>query len=164
MTHQSSSSSVTETLSVSNTCSCCCWICLAADFEGELENLRALVKQRANMRMSAFKKAQSIRADKMKADIAAAKAKKKAASVRFGKKSTDVVNSTRSSAGITPVEENAKEEDSDEELMPDGNVNLLVEVVSATDLPIADVSSTDPYVVVFMGKKEVHRTVTIPKT
>lgn len=44
-----------------------------------------------------------------------------------------------------------------------GNVSLLVEIVSASDLPIADAKSTDPYVIVFMGKQIIHRTKTIPK-
>jgi Ca2+-dependent lipid-binding protein len=43
-------------------------------------------------------------------------------------------------------------------------VNILVEIVSATDLPIADMKSTDPYIVVYLGKQEVHRTKPISNT
>jgi Ca2+-dependent lipid-binding protein len=46
----------------------------------------------------------------------------------------------------------------------DSHVNILVEIVSATDLPIADMKSTDPYIVVYLGKQEVHRTKPISKT
>jgi Ca2+-dependent lipid-binding protein len=46
----------------------------------------------------------------------------------------------------------------------DSHVNILVEVVSATDLPIADMKSTDPYVAVYLGKQEVHRTKPISNT
>jgi hypothetical protein len=37
-------------------------------------------------------------------------------------------------------------------------INLLIEIVSATDLPIADLKSTDPYVVVYLGRQRIHKT------
>jgi Ca2+-dependent lipid-binding protein len=37
-------------------------------------------------------------------------------------------------------------------------IQLLVEIVSGTRLPIADGSSSDPYVIVRMAGEEVHRT------
>ena len=43
-------------------------------------------------------------------------------------------------------------------------INLLVEIVGAENLPIADIVSSDPYVIVRMGNKEIHRTEVIPKT
>mmetsp|Transcript_14204 Transcript_14204/g.34245 ORF Transcript_14204/g.34245 Transcript_14204/m.34245 type:complete len:1271 (+) Transcript_14204:143-3955(+) len=43
-------------------------------------------------------------------------------------------------------------------------INLLVEIVSATDLPIADVYSSDPYVIVRDGPKEWHKTRVIQKS
>lgn len=43
-------------------------------------------------------------------------------------------------------------------------VILLVEIVSGWDLPAADLTSSDPYVVAFMRGVEVHRTKHIPKT
>ena len=43
-------------------------------------------------------------------------------------------------------------------------LNILVEIVSGVRLPIADITSTDAYVVVYLGKDEVHRTKQIPNT
>jgi hypothetical protein len=43
-------------------------------------------------------------------------------------------------------------------------INILVEIVSGVRLPIADISSTDAYVVVYLGTTEVHRTKQIPNT
>lgn len=43
-------------------------------------------------------------------------------------------------------------------------INLLVEIVSAIDIPVADVYSSDAYVIVRMGGKEVHRTGVISKS
>lgn len=43
----------------------------------------------------------------------------------------------------------------------DEEINLLVEIVSANDLPIGDITSSDPYVIVFMNGKELHRTAVI---
>jgi hypothetical protein len=43
-------------------------------------------------------------------------------------------------------------------------INLLVEIVSAIDIPVADIYSSDAYVIVRMGGKEVHRTNFIPKS
>jgi hypothetical protein len=53
-------------------------------------------------------------------------------------------------------------------LGPDGSdgdekINILVEIVSAMDLPVADLLSTDAYVIVRMGGSEVHRTSVISK-
>jgi hypothetical protein len=42
-------------------------------------------------------------------------------------------------------------------------INLLVEIVSAMDIPVADLFSSDAYVIVQMGGKEVHRTGVISK-
>jgi hypothetical protein len=43
------------------------------------------------------------------------------------------------------------------------HINILVEIVSATNLPIADLLATDPYIVVRFGSKEIHRTSVISK-
>lgn len=43
-------------------------------------------------------------------------------------------------------------------------LTLLIEIVSGWDLPAADLTSSDPYVVAFMRGFEVHRTKHIPKT
>ena len=43
-------------------------------------------------------------------------------------------------------------------------ISLLVEIVSCSDLPVADITdSTDPYVVVFLGVNAIHKTEYIPK-
>ena len=45
------------------------------------------------------------------------------------------------------------------------NINLLVEIVSAMNIPAADLfSSSDAYVIVRMAGKEVHRTSIVPKS
>eukprot|EP00934_Nitzschia_sp_Nitz4_P000987 Nitzschia sp. Nitz4//scaffold248_size28759//12858//16752//NITZ4_008109-RA/size28759-snap-gene-0.10-mRNA-1//-1//CDS//3329543992//987//frame0 len=46
----------------------------------------------------------------------------------------------------------------------DDRVRILVEIVSATNLPIADIVSSDPYVKVLDSKVEVHRTKVLAKT
>lgn len=48
----------------------------------------------------------------------------------------------------------------------DEEINLLVEVVSATDLPSADITTgkSDPYVQIRMKGSEIHKTKSIPKT
>lgn len=50
------------------------------------------------------------------------------------------------------------------ELKPKEMCTLLIEIVSGTDLPIADFNSSDPFVKCFIGGKEVHRTSHMPKT
>jgi hypothetical protein len=44
------------------------------------------------------------------------------------------------------------------------NVQLLVDIVSAVKLPVADLLSTDAYVSVHLGRQEVHRTAHLPNT
>ena len=44
------------------------------------------------------------------------------------------------------------------------NVQLLVEIVSAVRLPVADIVSTDAYVTVHLGKHKVHSTAYRPKS
>lgn len=45
-------------------------------------------------------------------------------------------------------------------------IQLLIEIISATHLPIADRTnkSTDPFVIVYLGNEEIHRTRHIPRT
>ena len=40
----------------------------------------------------------------------------------------------------------------------DDDINLLVEIVSCSDLPISDIISTDPYVSVYLGVNPIHHT------
>jgi hypothetical protein len=46
---------------------------------------------------------------------------------------------------------------------PGEEVTLLVEIVSGADLPVADISSSDPFVICYFNGKEVHRTKHISK-
>ena len=46
----------------------------------------------------------------------------------------------------------------------DGLIQILVEIVSASNLPVADILSSDPYVEVYDGSKEIHRTRVISKS
>jgi hypothetical protein len=45
----------------------------------------------------------------------------------------------------------------------DKEIAVLCEIVSAQSLPVADLFSTDPYIIVRMGKTEIHRTSVISK-
>lgn len=57
--------------------------------------------------------------------------------------------------------------DISETVMEEGDgahIKILVEIVSATDLPIADITSTDAYIIVRFKGKEIHRTRVISKT
>ena len=49
-------------------------------------------------------------------------------------------------------------------LPPLETITLLIEIVSGWDLPIGDFTSSDPYVVCTLGRKEVHRTKPILST
>jgi Ca2+-dependent lipid-binding protein len=96
----------------------------AQEFQEELNKLRALVKERAQERLEAFRKSQAL--------------------------TTESIKQMSRSLSV--------------DLSANGDINLMVEIVSATDLPIADRNSTDPYVIVFMGKQEIHRTPHCMKT
>ena len=67
---------------------------------------------------------------------------------------TDLLSSPRNIS--TSIDEG------DEEMGGD-RINILVEIVSATDLPVADISSTDAYVIARMKGQEIHRTDVISK-
>lgn len=46
----------------------------------------------------------------------------------------------------------------DIKLAPFEKISLLFEIVSGWDLPIGDMTTSDPYVVCMLGRREVHRT------
>ena len=50
-----------------------------------------------------------------------------------------------------------------EDIDPSLPIYLLVEIVSASNLPIADILSSDPYCLVHDGNNEIHRTKRISK-
>jgi hypothetical protein len=62
--------------------------------------------------------------------------------------------------GTPPIPTNI----SDVETPLDDRVQILVEIVAASNLPVADILSSDPYIKVFDGSKEIHRTSVISKT
>jgi hypothetical protein len=64
----------------------------------------------------------------------------------------NALNSTLKARALSMLEEGTE------------TINLLVEIVSAMDIPVADIYSSDPYVIVRMGGKEVHRTGIISKS
>ena len=43
-------------------------------------------------------------------------------------------------------------------------IRLLIDICSAIELPVTDLLSTDAYVIVRLGSKEVHRTKVIPNS
>ena len=43
-------------------------------------------------------------------------------------------------------------------------IQLLIEIVSGVNVPVGDLLTSDPYVIVRMGNREVHRTEYIPQT
>jgi hypothetical protein len=43
-------------------------------------------------------------------------------------------------------------------------ITLLIEIVSAYDLPIGDFTSSDPFIIALLGHEEVHRTKHVEKT
>ncbi|MGK3761764.1 MAG: hypothetical protein ACI8RD_014082, partial [Bacillariaceae sp.] len=43
-------------------------------------------------------------------------------------------------------------------------ITLLFEIVSAYDIPIGDYTTSDPYVIAYMGHQEIHRTKNLSKT
>ena len=52
----------------------------------------------------------------------------------------------------------------DIKLPPSESITLLIEIVSGWDLPIGDFTTSDPYVMCMLGRKEVHRTKPILST
>lgn len=51
-----------------------------------------------------------------------------------------------------------------EEQSLDNRIQILVEIVSASNLPIADILSSDPYIKVLNGTEEIHRTKVLSKS
>ena len=108
----------------------------AQDFVEELTSLRELVKDRAAKRLEEYQLAQGV-------DM----------TDEISPQSTDAGTLVRSPDDLNNKMMTATTE-----------INLLIEIVSATDLPIADIVSTDPYVVVYLGNQKIHKTGYISKT
>eukprot|EP00934_Nitzschia_sp_Nitz4_P005692 Nitzschia sp. Nitz4//scaffold348_size17284//6198//9518//NITZ4_008842-RA/size17284-processed-gene-0.10-mRNA-1//-1//CDS//3329548688//5682//frame0 len=105
----------------------------AKDFWDQIQELRALVTERAQVRLQAFQASQ----------------RKAEESIKNIPQDAKENIASRGAPGV--------------ELTPSSEINLLLEIVSATNLPIADRKSTDPYVIVYMGTQELHRTQPISK-
>jgi len=97
------------------------------DFNEELTKLREVEKERAKMKLEAYRA--SVKAE------------------------TDEKEKTSDEANVKTRDLALGDEDATKE-----DVKLLVEIVSAMDLPAYDGKSSDPYVVVYHGRDEVHRT------
>jgi hypothetical protein len=89
------------------------------------------------------------------------RAKRRAQEYRKQKRSTSKTTSQSGSSGIQ-----SRSAGDPLGAMEEGDVTIriLVEIVSAINLPVADLLSADPYVVVRLGSKEVHRTKVQSKT
>lgn len=107
------------------------YIMTALEFWNELKQLKALVKERAQIRLAIFQESQR----ETEATI---------------KRTSELLRSSPSLRDLTPKSE----------------IQLLIEIVSATNLPVADrlKHSTDPYVIVYLGQQEIHRTQFISRT
>jgi C2 domain len=130
----------------------------AAGFERLLNKLRDREKARAQRKVAQYK---INRQHKLEAAAATAKSGDKGGSkgfLRFAATETSEAGSELASGTGDATE-------SSEKVGVDGDeIRLLVEIVSATDLPVADISSTDAYVVVLMGGREMHKTRVVSKT
>jgi C2 domain len=133
----------------------------AAGFEKLLNKLRDREKARAQRKVAQYKLNRQ-----HKLETAAASAGKSGDNkggskgfLRFAAtESTEKSSQFASSAGDATASSQQTGLDGEEE------IRLLVEIVSATDLPVADISSTDAYVVVLMGGREMHKTRVVSKT
>lgn len=120
----------------------------ALDFVTELKQLQDLVKERAQIRLQAFQVQQQVTEERMR------RASGSISALELNK---------LGSAGETVSPPKQQYPDF---MKPDAEIHLLIEIVSATDLPIGDLSSgtTDPFVVIYMGTKLLHETKYVPKT
>jgi hypothetical protein len=111
----------------------------ALAFEGCLSEMKRLVHERAKRRAEDYRKQ---------------KRSKSKTPPRDGSIVTNIRSRNLFSADdpLTAVEEG------------DVDIRILIDIVSGIDLPVADLLSADPYVVVRLGSKEVHRTKVQPKT
>ena len=117
----------------------------AQAFWTEWQHLKALVQERTKLRLAAFQQSQWDRND-IKND---------------NNKNEIIRNTNEREEKITPISSTL--------LTPQAEIQLLIEIVSATDLPVANDyhhnrRSIDPYTLVYLGQQEIHRTHYIPKT
>jgi hypothetical protein len=124
----------------------------AQEFVNQLEGLRALVKQRAQSRLQAYQRLREQSKRQLIESFEMSTTEKK-------KKKNDP----------SPQQQQQRQqrrrvlEESLQALSQNSEINLLLEIVSASDIPITDRNSTDPYVSVYMGATKIHRTNAISK-
>eukprot|EP00536_Pseudo-nitzschia_multiseries_P010292 jgi/Psemu1/319826/estExt_fgenesh1_pm.C_3080005 len=158
----------------------------AQDFKTEIDKLRKLSKERATFRLRAYRKYQmetqeraedaftkSSRSSEFKTDTIQNNGSINIALPTSVPKPSAVLASCKSALGSLPISILTKFSSNTNDTKPDleklksiylaQDINLLVEIVSCSDLPIADSTSTDPYVVVFLGVNAIHRTDYVPK-
>ena len=110
----------------------------AQDFWNELTKLKALVKDRAQNRLDAFHDSQRQNPDH-----------------------TSMQQPPNTKKILGPITSPLPPD-----MTPQSEIQLLIEIVSATHLPVADRmnKSSDPFVVVYLGNEQIHRTRHIPRT
>jgi hypothetical protein len=130
----------------------------AAGFERLLAKLRDREKARAQRKVAQYRELQRERA-------AAAGKKKKEGAFGGGLALFEASESSANDGGRDDGDATERGEGSaGGGVGGDDTIHLLVEIVSATDLPVADLASTDPFVVVLMGGRQVHKTKVVSKT
>jgi hypothetical protein len=112
----------------------------AQEFYHQLQGLRDLVTNRAKERLQAYK---FKRAESKRRMI---EAMEHAATTRITSRAVPTTSMLNSLS--TNMDEHTQ-------------IRLLVEIVSAQDLPVADANSTDPYLSIYLGPHKIHRTKTI---
>jgi hypothetical protein len=101
---------------------------LAKDFYEELHNVRAFVEERTKTRLASFVKKQ--------------------AKLQTTSTSTTTTKSRAVGGDSSPQQA----------FTADSEIKLLFEIGGAYNVPMADRNTSDPYIIVFLGKKEIHRT------
>ena len=123
----------------------------AEEFVNQLEGLKLLVQQRAQSRLEAYHRLQE---------------QSKRQLIESFQKSTSVVKKKKKNNDPTSTQQQQQQlvlEESLTAISQNSEINLLLEIVSASDVPIIDRNSTDPYVSVYMGATKIHRTKSISK-
>jgi hypothetical protein len=126
----------------------------AEEFVNQLEGLRALVKQRAQSRLQAY---QRLREQSKRQLIESFEMS------TTGKKQKKKNDPSPQQQQQQQQQRRRVLEESLQALSQNSEINLLLEIVSASDIPITDRNSTDPYVSVYMGATKIHRTKSISK-
>jgi C2 domain len=114
----------------------------AQAFFQQLQGLRNLVKERAKDRLEAYKTMRAASKAKLMESLQKLQGKDGGGAPASMARST-IMDS------IAQMDEHT-------------TISLLVEIVSAQDLPVTDRASTDPYVTVYLGPQKIHKTKALP--